>query len=301
MPSSPRMAATVHAFCFQLALRPSERGIPILSKPARRQRLDELEATRPRYSRRVTIFFLTDFGTRDVYAGLVEAVMATIAPDARVVHLTHGVPPQDVRNASWQIFAAAPHLPDGSVLLAVVDPGVGSLRRAIAVEGRLRYVGPDNGLFEAALAIDPPRRAVELTDPRYRLASVSSTFHGRDVFGPAAAHLARGVDLGAFGPSVATDALVRLGVRPVESPAGEVWTFDRYGNAITTLSAPRVPPAGVRVGARELTYASHYAAVAPGELLALAGSSGLVEISVREGSAKSALALVEGARVELVP
>jgi S-adenosylmethionine hydrolase len=245
------------------------------------------------------IFFLSDFGTGDAYAGVVEAVVATIAPRARVIHLTHGVPPQDVRHGSFQLFAAAPHLPAGSIVLAVVDPGVGSARRAIVIEGeRLVWVAPDNGLLEAALTIDRPRRAFEITDPRYRLASVSSTFHGRDVLGPAAAHLTLGIDPSALGPAIPLDALVSLGVAPADR-SGEVWTFDRYGNAITTIRSPAEAPASVWIGDRAFRYATHYAALAPGEPLALPGSSGLVELSVRDGSARDALGMTVGAPVSL--
>jgi S-adenosylmethionine hydrolase len=245
-----------------------------------------------------TIFFLSDFGSADVYAGVVEAVIESIAKGTRVVHLTHGVPPQDLRNASWQLWSAAPYLPAGSIVLAVVDPGVGSSRRALLVEGqRLLYVAPDNGLLEAALALDPPKRIFALEDPRFRLRHVSSTFHGRDVFGPAAAHLAIGAAPDVFGPSVAD--IARLGIVPSSGNRGEIWTFDRFGNAITTMLAPSKAPKGVAIGSRVLRYGSHYAAVAHGEALALAGSSGLVEISVRHGSARSVLGLAEGERITL--
>ena len=245
------------------------------------------------------IFFLSDFGTSDVYAGVVEAVIATLAPSARVVHLTHGVPPQDLRHGSFQLFAAAPHLPAGSIVLAVVDPGVGSARRAIVVEGeRHTWVAPDNGLLEAALTIDRPRRAFAIVDPSYRLASVSTTFHGRDVFGPAAAHLALGVDPSALGPPVPLDQLTSLGIAPADR-SGEIWTFDRYGNAITTIRSPAAPPRSVRAGDHELPYATHYAEVAPGQALALPGSSGLVELSVRDGSALDVLGLAAGLPVSV--
>jgi hypothetical protein len=238
------------------------------------------------------IFFLTDFGTADAYVGVVEAVMSTIAPDARVVHLTHGVPPQDLRNGSWQLHAAVPHLPEGAVVLAVVDPGVGSSRRAVAIEGERRtYVVPDNGLLEAAWAFDRPRRAFLLENPRYRLADVSSTFHGRDIFGPAAAHLARDVAPSEMGPEVPLEDLVRLGVAPTDDAEGEVWTFDRFGNAITTLRPSKEPPAALEIAGRTVPYATHYAAVPPGALLALEGSSGLLEVAVRDGSARERLGL----------
>ncbi len=126
---------------------------------------------------------------------------------------------------------------------------------------------------------------------------MSSTFHGRDVFGPAAAHLAAGVNPAELGPEVPLDALVHTDLRPTDAPRGEVWTFDRFGNAITTLRATETP-SEVRVAGRDLPYATHYAAVARGEALALAGSSGLVEISVRDGSARSTLGLSEGDEIE---
>lgn len=247
-----------------------------------------------------SIFFLSDFGVRDHYVGVVEAVIARIAPAARVVHLTHGVPPQDLRNASWQLWAASPHLPEGSIVLAVVDPGVGSDRRAVVVETeRLTYVAPDNGLLEAALAEQTVQRAHALTSAAHRLRTVSATFHGRDVFGPAAAHLARGVDPSELGAEV--DALVPLGVLPREAAYGEVWTFDQFGNALTTLRAPEPTPTAVTVNGQRVPFVETYASVGPGEALALRGSSGLVELSVREGSARDALALVDGAEVRLIP
>lgn len=245
-----------------------------------------------------TVFFLSDFGTSDVYAGVVEAVIETIAKGSRVVHLTHGISPQDLRNASWQLWSAAPHLPFGSIVLAVVDPGVGSSRRALLVEGqRLFYVAPDNGLLEAALALDPPRRIFALEDPRFRLPTVSSTFHGRDVFGPAAAHLSLGVPPEAFGPPV--ESIAKLGLVPSSGTRGEIWTFDHFGNAITTILSPAKAPKKIAIGSRVLPFGSHYAEVEHGQALGLAGSSGLVEISVRHGSARALLGLAEGARVTL--
>ncbi|HJL14259.1 MAG TPA: SAM-dependent chlorinase/fluorinase [Sandaracinaceae bacterium LLY-WYZ-13_1] len=239
-----------------------------------------------------TLFFLSDFGTADAYVGVVEGVIARLAPNARVVHLTHGVPPQDLRNGAWQLYAAAPHLPGGSIVLAVVDPGVGSNRRAVVVEtANLLFVAPDNGLLDPVFTLEPPHRAYALENPGYRLKDVSSTFHGRDVFGPAAAHLSGSVTASDMGPAVPVDDLERLGVTPTDGPDGEVWTFDRFGNAITTLRAPEVRPSTVTIAERAVPFVTHYAAVPRGELLALEGSSGLIEVSVREGSARERLGL----------
>jgi S-adenosyl-L-methionine hydrolase (adenosine-forming) len=247
------------------------------------------------------IFFASDFGVEDAYVGIVEAVMATIAPAARVIHLGHGIPPQDLRRGAYQLFEAVPYLPEGSVVLAVVDPGVGSARRAVAVEAeRHLYVAPDNGLLAWALAVDPPRRAVSLENPKYRLPPSGHTFHGRDVFGPAAACLAQGLALDELGPELPLDRLVTMDAGIVAGDHGQVWTFDRFGNAITNLRAPEGAWSGVRVGGREVPAASHYAAVAPGAALALAGSGGMVEVSVRDGAARQLLGLAAGQPIEIL-
>lgn len=235
------------------------------------------------------IFFLSDFGTRDIYAGVVEAIIAGIAPCTRVIHLTHGIPPQDLRNASWQLWAAAPFLPRGSIVLAVVDPGVGTARRGLVVETeRLTFVAPDNGLLEATLTRESIVATHELSDERYRREEVSTTFHGRDVFGPAAAHLSVGVAARAFGP--AADELQALGVLPTRGAEGEVWTFDHFGNVITTLAGER-DATSVEIAGQSVPHARTYADVERGALVALTGSSGLVEICQRDGSARTRLGL----------
>lgn len=247
------------------------------------------------------IFFLSDFGVEDAYVGIVKAVIAGLAPGVPVVDLAHVLPPQDLRRAAYQLFEAVPYLPPGSLVLAVVDPGVGSERRAVVVEGeRCRYVAPDNGLLSLAFEHDPPRRAFALEEPKYRLPSPRHTFHGRDVFGPAAAHLAQGVAPEAFGSEVPLDALVRLPVALVQGERGEVLTFDRFGNAITTVREPAGAWSGVDVAGRRVPAATHYAAVPPGEPLALVGSAGLVEVSIRDGSARDVLGLTEGDPIQVV-
>jgi hypothetical protein len=243
------------------------------------------------------IFFLSDFGLSDAYVGIVKAVIAGLAPGARVVDLAHELPAQDLRCGAYQLFEAAPYLPPGSIVLGVVDPGVGSDRRAVVVEGaHHRWVVPDNGLMTLAFEHDPPQRAFVLEEPAYRLAETSATFHGRDVFGPAAAHLAAGVPPESFGRGLDPGQLVRLPVGLSDGDEGEILTFDRFGNAITTLRGRRAR-GPVRLGEQAFPLAHHYAEVNVGQALALVGSAGLVEVSVRNGSARRELGLREGQRV----
>ena len=242
------------------------------------------------------VFFLSDFGLEDPYAGEVRGVIARLAPGAPVHDLGHDLPPQNLKKAAWSLFAAVPWLPEGAVVLAVVDPGVGTERRALAVRGRrLFYVLPDNGLLTLAAERDPLEAAVALplseTD--------SATFHGRDVFAPAAARLAAGAGLQELGTPLAVDELLRLPLGLGEE-AGEVLTFDRFGNAITTVKNPARPPRAVRVGRHTLPFVRTFADVPPGKPLAFAGSSGLVEVAVNRGSARALLGLEGGEAVGLV-
>lgn len=268
----------------------------------------------------------TDFGTADEYVGVMKGVILSIAPHARLVDLSHQVPPQDVRRAAFLLYAAVPFFPPDTVHLAVVDPGVGTQRRAVAVSTPLgTFVGPDNGLFWYVLSQTPTWRAVELADPAYRLPLVSHTFHGRDVFAPAAAHLARGVHLERLGPSVGeltALALPRLvvGSSQVE---GEVLHADRFGNLISSVGllrwerdslvltpafgalssrALRFPAAAARValGSRVLEGIRRtYAEVRQGEALALVGSEGFLEVAVCQDSAQEVLAAGPGVTVRL--
>ncbi len=243
------------------------------------------------------VFFLSDFGAEDPYAGVVRAVILARAPGAPVVDLAHDLPPGDLRRAAYALFQAAPYLPPGAVVLAVVDPGVGSARRAVAVSaGRLFFVAPDNGLLTLALAEAAPREAVLLPVPP----GASATFHGRDVFAPAAAALAKGVPLSRLGAPLDPAALVRLPLALGPGPEGEILTFDRFGNAITTLRGPAPPGGRLEVAGHELPCRRTFAEVAPGEALCYLGSAGLLEVAVREGSARDALGLKAGLRVRLL-
>lgn len=244
------------------------------------------------------ITLLTDFGTADGYVGEMKGVLLSLAPDVRVVDITHDVPPQDVESGRLALARVWRRFPAGTVHLAVVDPGVGSARRALAVESEGRFlVGPDNGLLSPALLLGGAR-AVELSVPPH----ASATFHGRDVFAPAAAKLALGTPIDSLGGSV-DDAIVRRTPEPRRlgdgGISGEVIAVDRFGNAITNLLSLR--GGNVEVSGQTLPVRRTYAEVATGCAVAVVGSSGLIELAVREGSAARELGLERGSRVVLRP
>lgn len=242
------------------------------------------------------ITLTTDFGTRDAYVAEMKGVILEIAAAAgRPIHLvdvTHDVAAHDVTEGALALDAAAPYFPAGSIHLAVVDPGVGTDRRGLVVQtDRALLVGPDNGLFTPFLDGSTAWHAWELRAPEYRLASVSRTFHGRDVFAPAAAHLASGVAPERLGPRILDP--VRLSwptVRAVAGAvAGAVLHVDRFGNLVTSIRAETLEELGraarIRLGGRPLPLVGTYGDLEPGQAGALIGSSGRLEVAVREGSA----------------
>lgn len=245
----------------------------------------------------------TDFGTKDGYVGAMKGVLLSICPELTIVDITHEVPPQDVREGAFCLSEVVPFFPPKTLHIAVVDPGVGSARRGVAIEtDHGIFVGPDNGIFSPCLRVTTVRRAVELREPSFRRPEVSRTFHGRDVFAPAAAHLARGVPLTDLGPLV--DDLVPLPLRePVLAPGfadGEVVHVDRFGNLVTNIAAGEIPHPvrAVELGFLEIRgITSSYADVEPGSYVALVGSRGFLEIAVRDGSAAARLGLARGAKV----
>jgi S-adenosylmethionine hydrolase len=242
------------------------------------------------------ITLLTDFGTADGYVGEMKGVILSEAPGVTVVDITHDVPAHDVEMGRLTLARYWRRFPEGTVHVAVVDPGVGSSRAALAVASEGRFlVGPDNGLLSPAL-LARDARVVSLAVP----AHASATFHGRDVFAPAAARLARGEDIEQLGRP-ASDPLVRRTPEPHRGAngdiVGEIIAVDRFGNAITNLVGVRGTE--VVVGGREIELRRTYADLEPGELGAVVGSTGLIEIVVREGRAADALRLARGARVTL--
>lgn len=253
---------------------------------------------------RPVITLLTDFGTADGYVAEMKGVLYSLAPEARVVDLSHDIVPQDVEGARLAVARYWRRFPPQTIHLVVVDPGVGSLRQALAVKSEERVlIGPDNGVLSPALLV-AGARAVTLTVPP----NASPTFHGRDVFAPAAARIALGTPVDGLGPSADTPVVRRTPEAhrlDDDSIQGQIISIDRYGNAITnivampgTLAREGEPPV-VQLGARTIAVARTYADVDPDAPVALVGSSGLLEIAVRNGSAAAALQLTRGLTVVL--
>ncbi len=260
------------------------------------------------------IFFLSDFGTRDSYVGQVKAVITGIAPGVTVIDLSHEVEPFAVDEGAWLLESALPVLPENSVILGVVDPGVGTPRRALAIvrEGRV-FVGPDNGLLSGALpeavrgGLPPAGGAVdvagvdahEITVARFRRRTVSATFHGRDVFGPAAAHLALGADYRQLGPPVRTViALPPFSATPGEFGCleGFIVHIDRYGNLVTTIRAAQLFPSfSLEVGGLVIdTRVRTFADAPPGVPFCHVDSSGFVAMAINQGDAAKELGVRRG-------
>jgi S-adenosylmethionine hydrolase len=258
---------------------------------------------------RPVIALLTDFGTRDHYAGTMKGVALGICPDATLVDITHDVAPHDVLAGALELAASYRYFPAGTIFLVVVDPGVGSARRGIAAEtGEYRFVAPDNGVLTLVLDETPPKKIVELTERRYARPTVSRTFEGRDRFAPAAGWLAKGVDLGALGRPAGPVRRLEI-PRPEEaadSLDGEVLRVDRFGNLITNIDRKTFEKfaAGgalaIRLGERQISrVVSTYADADLDELTALFGSSDHLELAVNGGSAAAALGAGRGARVRV--
>ena len=256
------------------------------------------------------ITLCTDFGQRDGYVAAMKGVILSIAPHTTLVDITHQIAPQSLREGAFVLGTACPFFPPETIHLVVIDPGVGGTRRAIAVQTeRYYFVAPDNGILTYVLQNERILNAVSLTKPRYwRARHISNTFHGRDIFAPAAAHLARGVALNELGDPI--QDIVQL---PLPHPQrekdgtilGEVLHIDHFGNIITNIPAEMLTSSSnwsIQIGERSIdTLSPTYATVAPGQLLALIGSHGNLEIAMREGNAAQKLRVSPGTHVRVLP
>jgi S-adenosylmethionine hydrolase len=258
---------------------------------------------------RSVIALITDFGTRDHYAGTMKGVALGICPEVTLVDITHDIPPHDVLTGALELAASYRYFPPGTVFLVVIDPGVGSARRPIAAEaGGYRFVAPDNGVLTLVFREAPPRKVVELTERRYARPTVSRTFEGRDRFAPAAAWLAKGIDLTGLGRTLTSWQTLEVPEPAVaeNTIVGQVVLVDRFGNLVTNVdrrSFDRLAGGGgidITAGTQPVArVVATYAEAEPGSVCALFGSSEHLEIAVNGGSAAERLALGRGARVTI--
>lgn len=250
-----------------------------------------------------TITLTTDFGLQDWFVGTMKGVIRRIAPEAHVIDITHGVPPGDIRAGAFALAAASPYFSSDTIHVAVVDPGVGSSRQALAARTPLGYfLGPDNGLLPLVWNESAPLEIRLLTNTQLFLSNVSQTFHGRDVFAAVAAHLANGLPFAQVGPTTST--LLRLPPCLPTSKGrqicGEIAYIDRFGNALTNIPSDWLPLNAstlyeARCGRRyRAKLESCYASVPPGEPVAVMGSAGFLELAVHAGSAAQEFKLRPG-------
>ncbi len=261
-----------------------------------------------------TISFLSDFGHDDEFVGVVHSVIRSISPATSVIDVTHGVAPHNIRAGGLALARAAPYLAPG-VVIAVVDPGVGTDRRAVAIEvghGMSILLGPDNGLLAPAVGfVGGATGAVEITNPDYRLTASGPTFDGRDLFAPAAAHLCNGVQMSELGPEV-DPASLRPGLLPVAHDDGgdlvsEILWIDRFGNCQLNVAPADMTHLGsviqIVIGdqLRTAELVAGYDDIPAGRVGLITDSSGLISIAVARSSAAAQLAVAEGAEVRLRP
>jgi S-adenosylmethionine hydrolase len=254
----------------------------------------------------------TDFGLKDPYAAEIKAAILGICPNAIIVDLTHETAKFNIRMGAFVLASAAPYFPDGSVHVAVVDPGVGMPRRPIVIQTKKAFfVGPDNGVLVLAAQKQSIEKIHELANPRLMLPKVSNTFHGRDVFAPAAAHLLNGVNPAKFGPEInaAAEAKFAKVKRKNDALIGEVLYVDGFGNIITNISELEVEQNCLKGAVNvelascklKLAFCRAYGEMKPYEPLALIGSHGFLEISINQGNAAEKFKTKAGGTVIVSP
>lgn len=251
------------------------------------------------------ITLTTDFGLTDWFVGAMKGVILRFAPNAQVIDITHGIPAGDIRSGAFALAASYRAFPSGTIHVGVVDPGVGSDRAGVVIETEKGFfIGPDNGLFSFVLRGERLKSIHRLDNPQYRLSEISRTFHGRDVFAPAAAHVSRGVPVQQFGERL--HELVKIDWPELKSTGtglrGEVVYVDQFGNAITNLPGSGVLASGatkLKIGAVTVPVKQCYADVPRNKPVAVIGSTGLLEIGVNGGSAAKKFKLKTGSRITL--
>jgi len=259
------------------------------------------------------ISLLTDFGDRDAFVGIMKGVIWKIAPQVQIADLTHWIEPQNVMHAALILGQAYAYFPEGSVHVAVVDPGVGTQRKAIAARiGKFFFVAPDNGLLtlplERSEKLGEPIHAVELNEPRFWLPTVSNSFHGRDIFAPCAAHLATGVPLDEMGSRLDSRELVRVAI-PKPQPIKNGWQaqilmVDVFGNLISNLTVDDLGGQAVRsvriAGVSIERFTRTFGEAPPGYLISMFDSSGYLSVCVVNGNAQKQLNVRVGEPLEVI-
>jgi len=248
------------------------------------------------------ITLLSDFGVKDPYVAEMKAVILSICPEVRIIDISHQIEKFNVRMGAFVFASAVPYFPMGTVHVAVVDPGVGTKRRPLIVEAkRYFYVGPDNGLLMLSAQREGTRHVYNISNPHYMLPTISRTFHGRDIFAPAAAHLAKECVPSKFGPEI-HDYLIPRFAKPRMRKGGllgEVLYIDDFGNVVSNISTKNFEKVGIKEGCLlyvkfrkrvlKLKFCSAYGEVPVKAPLMLIGSSGFLEVSVNQGNASATL------------
>jgi len=241
----------------------------------------------------IMIALMTDFGQRDAYPGIMKGVIKSIHPQVEIVDLTHSIPPQDLDSARFVLWSSYKYYPKGTIFVWVIDPGVGSKREILVIQTQdYLFIVPDNGLMDYVLAELPVKLIMAVENPRLKLEEISHTFHGRDIFAPTAAHLSAGFLLTQVGPVRSYTIPLSPFIEPLggeKKVLGRVIYTDYFGNLITNLKISEWGEGYVQMASHKIPLGVSYHSVAPGELVGIRGSHGLVEIAQRDGNAASVI------------
>lgn len=246
----------------------------------------------------------TDFGIKDHYVGVMKGVMLSINPDVLIVDITHQIPPQDIFGGAFTLRNFYRYFPQGSIHVAIIDPGVGSRRKPIALkaDGYI-FIGPDNGVFTFICRESKSAKVFEISNSKYVLPNMSHTFHGRDIFAPAAAHISLGIPLEDLGKGVKKPVMISIKEPETRGDeiVGEFIYVDSFGNLISNIPSELIKPGSrIYVGKRTINGISKsYSSAQKGELIAIIGSSGLLEISVNQGRASDVIRNTAKKSIEL--